>query len=100
MHNGQDQDANVYYNMRKDSPDEEVTALDRTCFVLNVRVPKRMHRITVKGSKKDLGLLASGVLFCGAAPTHTSDNPDDRADQPDCNDDLNVRNTEHTPVEG
>jgi hypothetical protein len=78
LHNGQDQDANVYYNMRKDSPNEEVTALDRTRIVLNVRIPKRMHRITMERSKKGLGVLVS--VFCGVGSTYTSDNPDDRAD--------------------
>jgi hypothetical protein len=64
--------------MRKDSPKEEVTALDKTSVVLDVRIPKRMHRITVERSKKDLRLLVS--VFCGVGSTYTSDNPDYRAD--------------------
>jgi hypothetical protein len=64
--------------MRKDSSKEEVTALDKTRVVLNVRIPKCMHRITVERSKKGLGLLVS--VFCGVGSTYASDNPDYRAD--------------------
>lgn len=55
LNDRQDQDANVYYNVRKHSTKEEVTALDSAGIVFHRRIPECSHRVTVKCRQECLG---------------------------------------------
>ena len=61
----QDQDANIYQDVCKDSAKEEVCTFDRTYKVFDSWIPEGMYGIAMEGGKEDLEEICKSGLDLG-----------------------------------